>query len=199
MKKVFALLLGLLVVFSMMPSKAFAANDTAGKTGSGAAGAVKVTITSQANQQFFHAPLVDTDVEAGLAESYGYTDSVKDGVSVLDALVKAHVTKYGAEFTKEKAAEKLAVDGAGNVTRCFGEETDDSGVMINGKLSETAPAATKVSGGDRLEFFRYASAEKKDMYTGFSGSYYTSGNNGIHWAPFTSIKKVGGKAFGFFC
>ncbi|NBH61655.1 DUF4430 domain-containing protein [Anaerotruncus sp. 80] len=196
LKKTLVLLLSFLIVFSMMPSMAFA--DTGDGTEAEAEKSCKVTITSQANQKFFHAPLVNTQVDADLAETYGYADSVKDEVSVLDALVKAHMEKYGEEFTKETAADKLEIDENGNVTRYFGEKTTDSGVMINRQLCET-PAVTAIKEGDCLEFFRYASAEKKDMYTGVSASYATSGNNGIHWKPVYTLSRLRDVPFDIHC
>ncbi|WP_251614402.1 DUF4430 domain-containing protein [Senimuribacter intestinalis] len=198
MKKAFALILSLLIVFSMMPSMAFADSADSSEP-SEAAGSCKVTITSQANQKFLHKPLIDTEVAADLAERYGYEDSVKESVSVLDALVQAHIAKYGEEFTKETAGSRLALDENGNVTRYFGEETSDSGVVINGQLSAEAAAKTALKAGDCLEFFRYASAEKKDVYPGVATSYFTGGHDGIHWDRITSLKKISGKNFGLFC
>ncbi|MGC2873699.1 bacterial Ig-like domain-containing protein [Ihubacter sp. mB4P-1] len=198
-KKISAIFLSFVMVLCMMPSMAFA--DAGNNAELEAAKSCKATITSQANQKFLHGPLVDTMVKADLAETYGYTDTVNasEGASVLDALVQAHIAKYGEAFTAETAKTKLDVDTEGNVTRYFGEETDLSGVIINGQLSTATPGSTAIKDGDRLEFFRYASAEKKDIYTGFSGSYYTGGNNGLHWKPMYRQNKATGQEYGLYC
>ena len=62
---------------------------------------VTVNFTSQAGGAFLHAPQFGVEVSSDLAESYGYTDQVTDGVSALDVLVKAHKIIYGSDFTKE--------------------------------------------------------------------------------------------------
>ena len=198
-KKISAIFLSFVMVLCMMPFMAFA--DAGNNAELEAAKSCKATITSQANQKFLHGPLVDTTVKADLAETYGYTDTVNasEGVSVLDALVQAHIAKYGEDFTAETAKTKLDVDTEGNITRYFGEETNLSGVIINGQLSTEAPGSAAIKDGDRLEFFRYASAEKKDMYTGFSGAYYTSGNNGLYWKPVNYQKKAVGQEYGLYC
>lgn len=195
LKKVLALFLSALIVFSMMPQMAFA--DTTAEADSEST--CKVTVTSQADQKFLHKPLIDTEVQANLAEEYGYEDSVSGRVSALDALVKAHITQYGASFTKDNANNYLQLDKQGNVTRYFGTETADSGVMLNGQLLQSSLGTTKLEAGDRLEFFRYAAPEKQDIYIGFSGSYRMGSNIDYPWTPVTSAKKVGGKAFSLYC
>ena len=99
LKKVLALFLSALIVFSMMPQMAFA--DTTAEADSEST--CKVTVTSQADQKFLHKPLIDTEVQANLAEEYGYVDNVSGSVSALDALVKAHITRYGTSFTDRKS------------------------------------------------------------------------------------------------
>ena len=196
-KKLFALVLSVLVVLNMLPTMAFA--ETTGSTEPEAGKSCAVTITSQAGQAFLHAPLIDASVDSNLAESYGYTDGNQGQVTVLDALVQAHIAKYGNDFTKDSAKSMLDLNQEGQVTRFFSGETSDSGVVINGQLSTAAPASTVLKEGDRLEFFRYASSEQKDMYTGISNNYYTGGNNGIHWKPVTSRKWISGQKSGVYC
>lgn len=63
--------------------------------------AVKVTIRSQAAGAYLHAPQ-EVEVSALDAEKYGFTDAL-EGVTALDALVKAHELAFGDAFTKETA------------------------------------------------------------------------------------------------
>ena len=92
--------------------------------------AVKVTIRSQAAGSYLHAPQ-EVEVSALDAEKYGFTDAL-EGVTALDALVKAHELAFGDAFTKETAGEYLAVGSSGWISKIFGTDTMASGFYING-------------------------------------------------------------------
>ena len=92
--------------------------------------AVKVTLRSQMAGGYLHAPQ-EVEVSALEAEKYGFTDAV-EGVSALDALVKAHELVIGEDFTKDTAGEYLAVGSSGWISKIFGTDTMASGFYING-------------------------------------------------------------------
>ena len=91
--------------------------------------AVKVTIRSQAAGAYLHAPQ-EVEVSALDAEKYGFTDAL-EGVTALDALVKAHELAFGDAFTKETAGEFLAVGSTGMITKIFGDNTSACGFCVN--------------------------------------------------------------------
>ncbi len=92
---------------------------------------VTVNFTSQAGGAFLHAPQFGVEVSSDLAESYGYTDQVTDGVSALDVLVKAHKIIYGSDFTKESKDSYLTIEGV-SMTAVFGFETTAASFVLNG-------------------------------------------------------------------
>ena len=92
---------------------------------------VTVSFTAQAANAFLCAPQYDIEVSGDLAEQYGYTDGVSDGVSALDVLVRAHETVFGADFTPETAEAYLVVE-QGSIRTIFGVETTNCGFLIDG-------------------------------------------------------------------
>lgn len=187
LKKIWCLLLAVSLVMSMTPAMAFAEDGE-----NTAASTATVTFTSQADNAFLHGPQLDTAVSSDLAESYGYQDSVTDGVSALDVLVKAHQVKYGEAFTADNASDTLAVNEDGSISKFFGKETDKAGVVINARILSGTVGNTKVVNGDRLEFFVYQDAAQKDNYLGFSKSYTTSGSN--PWTKVLSAPFIAGQS-----
>ncbi len=138
---------------------------------------VDVTVRSQMAGGYLHGFGETLTVSSNKAESLGYTDSV-DGVSALDALVKAHELVFGEEFTADTAVDFLAVTDAGYVTTIFGTETSANGFFINGGYPNdgtaneyggyngTTVTTQQIFGGDVLDFFVYADTE-------FYSDYYT--------------------------
>lgn len=140
--------------------------ETAGASDSEqTASTAMVTIVAQAEGAFLAAPqkaLVSSD----LAESYGYTDSVKDGVSALDVLVKAHEIIFGEDFTKDSKDNYLEMS-ANTVKTIFKTETYANGFLVNegypndgtasgwGGYNGTTVTTQKVENGDKLDFFIY--------------------------------------------
>ena len=107
------------MVIGLVPAAAFAADDSSAVT-------AEVGFTSQLSGAFLHAPQFGMTVSSDLAESYGYADqdSVTDGVSALDVLVRAHELVLGDEFTPETAQNYLQLSN-GSPTMQFGVGIDE--------------------------------------------------------------------------
>ena len=139
--------------------------------------AVKVTLRSQMVGAYLHAPQ-EVEVSALEAEKYGFTDAL-EGVTALDALVKAHELVLGEAFTKETAGEYLAVGDGGWITKLFGEGTSACGFFVNqGFPNDGTPASygggyngtmvtnTPLLSGDVVDFFTYSDVSYwSDYYT----------------------------------
>ena len=83
--RIVVLLLVFMMLFTMMPTMAWADESE----GVDQVEKVNVYLTSQADGGFLHAPK-SVEVRADLAESYGFTGDLENGVSALDVLIKAH-------------------------------------------------------------------------------------------------------------
>ena len=138
--------------------------------------AVKVTLRSQMVGGYLHAPQ-EVEVSALEAEKYGFTDAL-EGVTALDALVKAHELVLGEAFTKETAGEYLAVGDGGWITKLFGEKTNACGFFVNqgypndgtpssfGGYNGTMVTNTPLLSGDVVDFFTYSDVSYwSDYYT----------------------------------
>ncbi len=133
-----------------------------------------VTIRAQMNGGYLCGFEEVQTVPSTLAEDYGYADSV-DGVSALDALVRAHERIFGEGFTKDTATTLLAVNGY--VTAIFGEQTYNNGFFLNegypndgtpsawGGYNGTTVATQEIVDGDVLDFFVYRDSWCMDYYT----------------------------------
>lgn len=139
---------------------------------------VDVTIRSQTAEAYLHGFDSPVTVSSLEAENYGYTDSV-EGVSALDALVKAHELVFGEEFTPETASAFLAAGSTGFVTTIFGVETYANGFFINGGYPNdgtesaygggyngTTVTTQQIYTGDVIDFFLYGDDS-------FYSDYYT--------------------------
>ena len=136
-----------------------------------------VTIRSQMAGAYLHGFAEPVEVSSDLAESYGFTDEVKGGVSALDALVKAHEITYGAEFTKDTVGNYLVVGSTGWVSKVFGESSfgfflnqgypnDGTNSPYGSGYNGTMVTNTRVNDGDVLDFFIYQDGEVwSDRYT----------------------------------
>ena len=138
--------------------------------------AVKVTLRSQMVGAYLHAPQ-EVEVSALEAEKYGFTDAL-EGVTALDALVKAHELVFGEAFTKETAGEYLAVGSSGWISKLFGEKTNACGFFVNqGYPNDGTPASfgggyngtmvtnTPLLNGDVVDFYTYSDDTYSDYYT----------------------------------
>ena len=137
--------------------------------------AVKVTLRSQMVGAYLHAPQ-EVEVSALEAEKYGFTDAL-EGVTALDALVKAHELAFGDAFTKETAGEYLAVGSTGWISKLFGEKTSACGFFVNqgfpndgtpssyGGYNGTMITNTPLLNGDVVDFYTYSDDTYSDYYT----------------------------------
>ena len=137
--------------------------------------AVKVTLRSQMAGGYLHA-LQEVEVSALEAEKYGFTDAL-EGVTALDALVKAHELVFGDAFTKETAGEYLAVGSTGWISKLFGEKTSACGFFVNqgfpndgtpssyGGYNGTMITNTPLLNGDVVDFYTYSDDTYSDYYT----------------------------------
>ncbi len=156
-KKVLCLLLVLALSVGLLPMAAQAADGVT---------TVEVTVRSQMAGGYLHAFDAPVSVSSDLAERYGYADTV-NGVSALDALVKAHELIFGEAFTPETAGEYLVVPEGGFVSRLFGVDTYASGFFLNegypndgtqsdyGGYNGTTVTTQQIVTGDTVDFFCY--------------------------------------------
>ena len=171
-KRALSLLMSLVMLVSMLPTTAWAADTTETTTPT----KVNVDFTAQAAGAFLIAPQFNVEVASNEAENFGYTDSV-EGVSALDVLVKAHEIIFGAD---EVTAVLEVSDGG--ITKIFREKTSNCGFTINGEqphnnilVDDTyAPggksytgyniAQAEVKNNDVLEFYIYQDSYALDNY-----------------------------------
>ena len=162
-KRILSLLLCIVMVLGLF---SVTASAETGANGATTPTTVKVDFTAQASGAFLFAPKFGVEVASNLAESYGYADSVTDGVSALDVLVKAHEAAFGTEFTSESKGDYLVVSSSGFVTKLFGTATTANGFVLNGGYPNdgtdspygggyngTTVTTTKVVDNDFVEFF----------------------------------------------
>lgn len=171
-KRLLSMLLAAVMVLTMLPSAAFAAEEAT----------ISLSFTAQAENSFLCPPQWDVEVTGTLAERYGYIDSVTDGVSALDVLVRAHEVIFGAAFSPEDAHTFLVVGETGFVTTLFGTATASNGFTINGAQphdDSLIPSdygdnytgytidTAEVNDGDCVEFFLYQDESSLDHYVWF--------------------------------
>lgn len=185
-KRILSLLLTLVMVISLIPTTAWAADTTVNAT---------VNIVAQAGGGFVIAPQYNVTVNSGLAESYGYTDDIDKAtnVSALDVLVKAHELIFEDYVTAENKTDYLAVAestyGGSYVTTIFGTLTANNGFALNGTCPNDGTASSfggytgttlstqKVVTNDTLDFFVYQDTSCYDYLSWFcdaDGKYISS-------------------------
>lgn len=135
-----------------------------------------VTIRSQMAGGYLHGFAQPVEVASDLAESYGFADQVTDGVSALDALVKAHEITFEDAFTKETVGDYLVVGSTGWASKVFAGENfgffvnqgypNDGTPATGGGYNGTMVNATKIEDNDVVDFFVYQDGETW-------GDYYT--------------------------
>lgn len=135
---------------------------------------------------FFFSNNENLAVSKNEAESFGYTDTITDGVSALDVLVKMHEVSYGELFNTESASDYLVLSESGWITKVFGE-TDSIGYSVNSKY--TPSLAVKMENGDTFELFFYQDTASyldyyahTDDFTALVGEEVTLNANGWIYA-----------------
>lgn len=157
------------------------AEEAAARAGEENTAVATVNYTTQMYSMFAPlAPQYGVTVAGNLAESYGYTDAVEGGVSVLDVLVAAHEAAMGEEFTPETARMFLDCADSGFVTTIFGDANSATGFIYNGSYpggnNGTTVTTQPVYSGDTIDFFFYQDTEYyMDFMTWFcEDGVYTS-------------------------
>ena len=114
----------------------------------------------------------DEEIPSNLAESYGYTDNVKDGVSALDVMVRAHELVFFDQFTPKNAKDFLDIGPTGFVIKYMAEDSINLCILVNGAqpTGSDGKSATidymKVEDGDYVFFGVYEdTAYYLDRYT----------------------------------
>lgn len=186
-KRILSLVMALVLAIGLLPMSALAEELDSTPT------SVTVTFTAQAEGAFLCAPQFNAEVPSNLAESYGYTDNVENGVSALDVLVKAHEVVFGDNFVYD--AEKSentttqnylvveTTDYDASIKTLFGVETGNCGFTVNGSTPHGAElikdefygdyylgytiAQAEVTDNSFVEFFLYQDTYSMDLYTGF--------------------------------
>lgn len=199
-KRALSLLMSLVMLVSMLPTTAWAADTTETTT-------VNVDFTAQAAGAFLIPPQFNVAVSSNEAEKFGYTDSVED-VSALDVLVKAHEISFGEDFTKTSSADYLEVNSSGFVTKMFGFETSNNGFSLNGAFPNdgtkngsyyngTTVETQAVKNNDSFEFFVYQDEQAKDNMAWFSQNGVVT--NTITAKPSAAVELVlNGICFGWY-
>ncbi len=138
----------------------------------------KTTVYATMTEDGFLLPQKELSVSKNIAEKYGYTDTVTDGASALDVLVKIHEDMFGEDFTPDTANDYLLVSSEGYLSRVLCIDTYNFGFAING----AAPCddvltnygytgyslnQAKVLNNDVLEFFLYRDSWAMDNYVRF--------------------------------
>ena len=172
--KVLVLLMAVMMVLTMMPNGMGGAAETAWAAEDEA---TEVTV-------FLNAVLtIDDDAEIicgekltvadGLAEAYGYSVPREDhnGVEIkgpvyLDALVAAHIKKYGDAFTKETAQNYLKITNAGFIEKAFNQSFSYGVVLVNGK---SASDGIKLAGSATGYLVTTARIFENDILTAMNG------------------------------
>ena len=175
---------------------------------------IHATISMQAENTFIMVP-TRVEVSSDLAERYGYTDEVTDGVSALDVLVRYHELTFGEDFTKDTKDTYLAVSGS-MITTVNGEETSAFSFAVAGEYPCDKNSAytqygytgytisqAPVADGNTVEFFFYQDTSMyMDYYTWFTdadgnrlntltvqaGTDFTLGMDGYMYANGGSLK-----------
>ena len=175
---------------------------------------IHATISMQAQNTFIMVP-TRVEVSGDLAERYGYTDEVTDGVSALDVLVRYHELTFGEDFTKDTKDTYLAVSGS-MISTVNGEETSAFSFAVAGEYPCDKNSAytqygytgytisqAPVAEDDIVEFFFYQDTSYyMDYYTWFTdadgnrinsltvqvGTDFTLGMDGYMYAYGGSLK-----------
>ncbi|MDR0469053.1 MAG: S-layer homology domain-containing protein [Peptococcaceae bacterium] len=137
--KILSMVLAILMLVSLVPVMAAAA-----------AGEIGVTLSYRDTSGFLMARH-SMQVKPGQSEEYGYVDAFYGtAVTAMDALVAAHVRRYGEN--PSAIAQNLTANG-GYVSNIFGDNHGAYVFMVNGEIASTGAESSKLQDGDVVEFF----------------------------------------------
>ena len=132
-----------------------------------AAGAPTVTVTlsyQEDNSGFIIAPHKIT-VAADLSEEFGYIDDFNGTkVSALDAIVAAHILKFGSNIADVQAALNVSLEGY--MMKFMGVAGGNCGYFVNGILPDV-PKSVELFSGDVIELNNYQDSGALDVYAWF--------------------------------
>lgn len=149
-KRVLALLLALVMTLGLVPVGALAAGEET----------AEITFSYSKENAVVIAPH-KLSVSAGLAYQYGIGDTATTEPTVLDAVVAAHIEKYGDDFNLGTADNY--VDSF--LTTVF-EDSGYAGHIINGHYSSDIANEAAINNGDTIDVFLYSS-DYSDNYAAF--------------------------------
>ena len=149
--KTLVILMAIMMVFTMMPSMAFA--DV------GAGNEISVTFTYSKENALVYGP-TSLNVHAGQAAEYGI-GTASSSPTVLDAVVAAHKAKYGDAFTAESAENYV-----NNTLSKLFQDAGYAGHILNGRYSSDYASQAELKNGDVVDTFLYHSAWN-DNYVAF--------------------------------
>lgn len=185
-----SLLLVFAMVFCMLPLGVFADGEASAEPTK-----VSVNITAQSGSFFEHGPWFNLEVSSDTAENYGYTDSVKDGVSALDALVTIHEEMYAPNFKNDELKTSyLNVNENGYITTIFRQKTSANGFVLNGGYPNdgtvsqfggyngTTVTTQALKNNDTVEFFTYQDT------SGWSDQLAWFNKDGVYASEVTGVK-----------
>ena len=115
-----------------------------------------------------------------------YKRQVTDGVSALDALVKAHEMIYGEEFTAQTKDDYLQMSGS-TIRKIFSVPTYSTGFLVNeeypvypGTTTGSTVDTQEIFSGDVIDFFILTDESfLTDLYTWVDAPSYASSGQEI--------------------
>ncbi len=135
-----SLLLVLVLLLGLLPGAARAAEE-----------GVTITFLASSSVEGFYVPRRELKVLPGTAQQYGYVNGAEVAhgqVTLLDALVQAHVDKYGQAFTQAEDSVRrsyLDISDSGFVQTAFGNTDASYSIqLVNGGPLGNATVATAV-------------------------------------------------------
>ena len=146
---------------------------------------------SASDSSIIMAPQV-LEVKSGTARAYGYQVASTDhngkdveGVTVMDAIVTAHINFYGEKFTRN-TAENYLIMNKSFILKSFGKSTSACGFLVNGTMPNDgiinptygtptgyACDTATLTDGDKITYFFYQDSRYySDMFTMFDSENY---------------------------
>ena len=152
--------IGIFLALCLAVGMAFAAGVPAS-----AANEVTVTLFSQVDNAGFILSPQEAAVSADLSDTYGYEDSVTGDVSMLDALIAAHILVFGADKAVVNTKFEFVMGG---VKTMMGVTTTNAGYFLNGATMGSATAdQLAIADGDVVSLHVYKNSYGADALAWF--------------------------------